>query len=274
MVVRVLQQEIFFIVDESQSSGVMTSYLVSNTQQVAQNTPSNIASLGGNLVSVLSNSDSDARIIFTVNGALKCGSWQVLDLTDSTGQSTSTSLILMELQAIFYSPVPSALIPINDVMTLVNGTASLQKVNSFRLGVNQQVAQTVSMANGTLYCQNYFNAVPTRLALNAPVFLQLSSPDSTIASNLLGFLAKRFSNAFGPNGLNCVNLLGVASPIVPIFDMNGIAINANITVPIVTQTTAPSSSSPAATTAQKATGSLLMPTFFLAFYLLVLLFMI
>jgi len=253
----------------------MTSYLVSNTQQLAQNTPANVASLGGNLVRELSNSDSDVRVTFDVNVALKCTSWQVLDLTDPTLQSTTTSLVLMELQAVAYPPVPSALIPINDVMTLINGTASLQKVNAFRAAVSQLSAPTASSANGTSYCQNLFHVVPTRLALNGPVFLQLNSPDPLIASNLLGFLAKRFSNAFGVNGLNCVGLLGIASPIVPILDINGIAINANITVPVVAQTTAPSSLPPTTTTT-KATGSssLLMPTFFLAFYLFILSFVL
>jgi hypothetical protein len=221
----------FFVIDMDQSDNVVTTYLVTATQETAQGTLSNSNNLGANVVSVLTNA-SDCRLLsIAMDGALGCTPMQVTDLTETTVANTVATFATAELQANTWQQPPIALVPISHAMTRVNNQPSLQKTNAYRAGCGQTLATSATQADGTVYCQNLYFGGPKRLAANSMNFQNFPSPLANVATNLFAFLAQRMFTSFGPDGLNCASLLGVPNPIVPILNGNAVFVGATITVP-------------------------------------------
>ena len=61
----------------------------------------------------------------------------------------ATALPLNELQAAAHQAAPVALVPTNDPMVLNNNNVDLNKVNLYRIGVDQPVALNQDQASGT-----------------------------------------------------------------------------------------------------------------------------
>jgi hypothetical protein len=99
--------------------------------------------------------------------------------------------------------MPQALVPLNDPMARVSGQPNLQKVNQYRLGVDQAAAVTNNDADSTAYCTNLYYTAPSRLVLNQNRFSALVSPDPVVATSLYAYMAFRLFNTFGDNGLGC-----------------------------------------------------------------------
>jgi hypothetical protein len=215
----------FSIVDQDQSDNVTTSYIVTASGQTAQDTPANAAALQGQSVA---RNGSDERLLTLVDAAIGCTPWAVPDLA-SVGQTQMlTGLPLNELQAAAYQSAPVALVPSRDPMVLVNNKNNLDKINAYRVGVDQQVAQSLGAANTRQYCQNLMDIGPARLQIDAP-FTKLAAPaDPTVGNTLFTFLAARFVVSFEANGLNCTQILGVHDPISVKTDANGVVIDATI----------------------------------------------
>jgi len=234
----------FFTVDAQQSSGLISSYIITKSSLIAQNTITNMKNLGIQVLSNLTNIATDEVVLADIITALGCTQWKVKDLTDPNNVNNLTTLATNEIQAAAYQASPIALVPNNDLMTIINGQQSVQKVNAYRSGCDQPGIQTLIQADGTAYCQNLYYVTPKRLNLNSALFSKYPSPNPNIATNLYAFLCYRFSNTFGPNGLNCLNLLNVNAPVIPIFGNNTkIVVNCQIIVPTVpTFTTMPSNS--------------------------------
>jgi len=74
------------------------------------------------------------------------------------------------------------------------------------------------------------------MAKNQVLFFNTVSPDPNAATNMFGFLAQRFFQAFGPDGLDCANLLNVAPPVIPVKNANAQVVGATITVPVMPTT--------------------------------------
>ena len=212
----------FSIVDQDQSDNVTTTYLVNGAGQTAQNTTANAAAMQG----VVQKNGSDERLLTLVDAALGCTPWMVPDLANA-GQM-ATSLALNELQAAAFQAAPIGLVPKGDPMVLVNNGANLDKLNAYRVGVDQQAAQNLNAASTRLYCQNLLDIAPTRLQLDSRFTKQAAPPDPAVANTLFTFLAQRFVTTFENNGLNCTQLLGVPDPITVKTAGNGVAIDATI----------------------------------------------
>ena len=212
----------FGVVDMDQSDNVITSYLVTANGQTAQATAANVAALQN--AQVQTNGSDNRLLAVAMDGALGCTPWMAPDLADP-GQMLP-ALPLDELQAAAHQAAPIALVPAGDPMVLNNNNPDLNKVNAYRIGVDQPLARSMRAASTTTYCQHLLAIGPARIQLDMQFTQGQGSPDPAAANNLFTFLAQRFVASYGPNGLNCVGLLNQPDPIAVTTDGNGVAISA------------------------------------------------
>ncbi len=210
----------FSIVDQDQSDNVTTTYLITASDQVAQNNQANAAALGGQV----QKNGSDERLLTLVDSALGCNPWMAPDLADP-GQMLP-SLPLNELQAAAHQARPVARVPEGDPMVLTNNQPDLNKLNAYRRGVDQSPVGTLGATSTTTYCKHLLAIGPTRIQLDMQLTQGRPSPDPAAANSLFTFLTQRFDASYGANGLNCVGLLNVPDPITVTTDANGVAIDA------------------------------------------------
>jgi hypothetical protein len=200
----------FSVVDMDQSDNVNTSYLATDNGRTAQVTANNIAALPDTQIIV---NGSDNRLLsIALDGSLGCKPWTAPDLADPG--HTLTALPLDEIQAATYQQAPVAVVPKDDPMVLVNGNAKLDKLNAYRIGVDQPLVQNTNQASTRTYCTNLLNIAPERIFLDKSLTKNAPSPAPMLANNLFTFLAQRFVATWGANGLNCQGLLDKQSPIV------------------------------------------------------------
>jgi len=218
----------FSIVDQDQSDNVTSLYLATQNGQIAQDTQVNTQSLGQNAKIIANGSDNRLMADF-VDPALGCTPWLAPDLADP-GQIVPAQS-LNELQAAALQGQPMALVPLADPMVLVGGATNLAKVNAYRAGVDQPLAQTTQDAATRTYCTNLRAIAPARLLKDA-AFTQTAPPlDLNAATNLFTFLAQRFVFSYEQpvgKGLNCLASLKQPDPITVQTDANGVAIAATI----------------------------------------------
>jgi len=238
----------FSVVDMDQSDNVVTTYLVVGAQ-TAQVTAANLKNFAGALTEV---NGSDNRLLsVALDGALGCTPWMAPDLANP-GYSLP-ALPLNELQAAFTqglnNPIPPAIIPSFDPMTLSAGVPNLKKLNLYRQGVFQPNATSLTDpgCNTTLYCQHIVAVAFKRIFIDRQFTIGRPSPDPNAANSLFGFLANRLSGTIGAGGLNCLGLLKLVNPITLTLNA-GIVTDATFnfaaigqTPPIVVPTTIPTS---------------------------------
>jgi hypothetical protein len=215
----------FSIVDQDQSDNVTTTYLISATGKIAQDTQANAAALGGQV----QKNGSDERLLTLVDTAIGCTPWMAPDLADRG--HLVTALPLNELQAAADQKAPIALVPALDPMVLVNNQANLAKLNAYRVAVDQPRVSSLRRASTKTYCTNLLAIAPERFLLDKPLTQQAASPDPAVANSLFTFLAQRFVATYGPGNLNCQKLIQQKDPITVKTDANGVAIAATITLP-------------------------------------------
>jgi hypothetical protein len=191
----------FFIVDQDQSDNVVTSYLITSSGKIAQNTAANRAHFPDS--TVLDNG-SDEGLVVLVDEALGCIPWMANDLADPGSQLAS--LPMNELFAAYRQQAPIALVPAGDPMVLVNGNPNLEKINAYRVGVSQFPALSLSEASTTTYCRNIESVFTQRIsdAITTRLLSAEPSPDDT-SSNLYTFLVARWNASL--INLNCAALL-------------------------------------------------------------------
>lgn len=209
----------FSLVDQDQSDNTTDQYLLNKAGATAQDEPQNRQQLQG---AGTSANGSDERLLsIAVNGALGCQSWTAPDLGDTTKTQQLTALPLNELQAEAQQRQPVALTPALDPMTLVDNQPNLDKLNAYRVGVNQAPVQSLGQADTKAYCNNLLQTGLPRIAKDKPLTQAAPSPFPNQANNLFTFLAMRFSNTFQDQQgfLHCTALLNVANPIE--LQMNG-----------------------------------------------------
>jgi len=216
----------FAVVDQDQSDNVTTTYLVTPNGQTAQMTAANMAALQNNNVTIQHNGSDNRLLSVLVDGALGCKPMMAPDLADP-GQMV-TALPLNELQAAAHQAAPAALVPARDPMVLMNGHPNLNKLNAYRVGVDQSKVQSLNAASTKTYCTNLLAIGPQRMLLDAHLTKAAPSADPAAANTLFTFLAQRFVFTFEANGLNCTKWLGVPDPVSVKTDRNGVAIDATI----------------------------------------------
>src|SRR5579884_3964823 len=140
----------FSVVDQDQSDNVTAAYLVNGNGQIAQMTAANQAALAN--AQVLTNGSDNGLLDNFIDPALGCTPWMAPDLANP-GHMT-TALPLDELQAAAHQAAPIALVPNFDPMVVANGNLNLDKVNAYRLGVDQPPVQNAAVSSTKTYCQN------------------------------------------------------------------------------------------------------------------------
>jgi len=196
----------FFIVDADPNDNLQTTYLLLPGARTAQNTVANRQRF--TRFRVLENPSDEALLTESINPAVGCESLLAPDLADP-GQRVA-SLALNEIQALLQG-APAALIPAGNPMTLVDGRQSLEKLNLYRLGVNQPRVQQLRDASTTTFCDGLVRIGGARIADNKARLSVAPSPAPDVATNLFTFLANRLSVSF--ELLKCKKLLGVRNPV-------------------------------------------------------------
>ena len=213
----------FAIVDQDQSDNVISSYIITNTLQVAQNTAANRKNL--TVLGIVGNGSDNRLLDIFIDPAIGCKSFTAPDLADPN--SNLPSLALNELFASQLGINNNvAIVPSGDPMCLFNDAPNLQKLNLYRQGVNQPVIQNLDPNNNLNYCNQMGQIAGPFLALHSLLLTASQSPDPNVGNNLFNFMANRFFNSW--NILNCVNLNTNQSPITVTLDQNGVAIGNNI----------------------------------------------
>ena len=207
----------FGLIDQDQSDNVTTQYLATGVQ-TAQKTTANTAALAG--ATTLSNPSDNALLDVFVDPALGCTPWTVPDLGNNN--VPATSLGLDEIQANAFPAQPTALVPLNDPMTLVNANFNADKTNLYRAGVDQ--AALPAGENPAQYCVDMDGTQGARLQQDVNLTINQASPMPAQANSLFTFLAMRLQQSF--TNLNCQNF-GLTNPVTTL------AMNGNIVVAAV-----------------------------------------
>src|SRR5689334_12038569 len=212
----------FSLVDMDQSDNVTSTYLMLRDGTTAQNTAANEAALATMGAQILLNGSDNALLDDFVDPALGCTPYTAPDLAQP-GRLT-TSLALNELQANRFQTAPSALVPVNDPMTMANGKFSQQKTDLYRAGVGQPATTTADTAKA--YCTDLVGVGPGRVKLDRSLTRKTKSPDPGAANNLFTFLAQRLNGSF--DVLGCGPLLHRENPVTLVTDKDGVVVDAHL----------------------------------------------
>jgi len=217
----------FFVVDQDQSDNVQTQYLLTRGGRTAQFNAANMAALRG--ATTLTNGSDNRLASVALDGALGCSAWKVPDLTNPG--TTAPSLATDELSARVNQRAPVAQIPIGDPMAQVDGNSSRTKVNLYRAGVDQSLAENFNDADTARYCREIVRTAPARIfnSTTKAFLVNAASPDDGAANSLFTFLAQRLVAAYGL--LDCKNLIGQSLPITLTTNNDGVTTNATVNVP-------------------------------------------
>ncbi|KAL2918954.1 hypothetical protein HK105_201223 [Polyrhizophydium stewartii] len=209
----------FSIVDQDQSDNVVTNYILAKDGRLAQNTAANRAKLGTKLI----ENGSDNLLLVRTLEALGCKPFVAPDLADPG--SKLAALPLNELQAQRFQKAPVALVPVDDPMVLVDGKRSLAKATLYRKQVLQPSAN-IANSDTTAYCRNLIKIAPARIARGKPFTAKAATLDAAVGSSLFTFLAARLDKTLGADGLNCLGLLKIKSPVVLTKNAEGVVVDA------------------------------------------------
>ena len=210
----------FALIDQDQSDNVTTEYLAEPDGQIAQDTAANRQGLAG--ASTLFNGSDNGLLDLFVDPTLGCRPWEVPNLADAG--APAPSLPLDELQAARWAghqgSGPSALVPLNDPMTLDgNGNFSTDKTNTYRSLVDMPALPAGE--SPTAYCTDMEQVQTTRLQQDVNLLVTNPGPAPDAASNLFNFLAMRLQQSF--QNLNCGSL-GLQNEVSTTVDVNGVVV--------------------------------------------------
>ena len=246
----------FQLVDQDPSDNVTTEYLLTADGRTAQDNAANKTRLENQNTITISNGSDNALLDNFILPALGCAAFTAPDLSDAGRPGTSQTLD--ELSAAASQRAPTALVPENDPMTMVNGSLSVPKTNLYRLGVGQPLViggpdepfddsraggqQADTPAN---FCANMLNTQTAFIAADQARFSASPSPVPATGNNLFTFLAARLSASF--TNLGCA-AFGLKNTVSLTQDAQGAAIA--VTLSLVAQAPDPpatpaSSQSPA-----------------------------
>ena len=212
----------FALIDQDQSDNVTSEYLTTGNGQIAQDTAANRNTLGG--ATVLFNGSDNGLLDLFVDPALGCSPWKVPNLAD--GGASAPGLPLDELQAAAWAgrqgSGPSALVPLNDPMTVDNNSNfSTDKTNTYRSLVDMPAVPAGQ--SPAAYCSDMEQIQGTRLQQDVNLLINGPSPVPAAASNLFTFLGMRLQQSF--MNLNCGNF-GMDNDVSTSADGNGIVVAA------------------------------------------------
>jgi hypothetical protein len=212
----------YWVIDQDPSDNVPTEYLDINGK-FAQATTTNRAQYPS--ARKFGNPSDERLVAIVLDPVLKCAPYSAPNLADP-GQNV-TALALNELQATQYQQRPVALIPPQDPMALIDGVRSLEKLNAYRIGVGQPLANDTSDTGAANACRNLREIAPARFMHDKPWFINAASPVPADANSLYTFLSNRYVTSY--ELLDCKNLLRQRVNVKLTKDANGVVIDATPT---------------------------------------------
>ena len=222
----------YAVVDQDQSDNVLSQYILTNDMTVVQDYPQNRV----NVLKIIGNGSDNRLLDIFIDPAIKCVPFKAPDLYDVNIMRSSLALNEIQANTLDINLITTALVPAIDPMVLDNDAQSLEKVNLYRIGVNQQPLSCLNKNDDIKYCNQLAIITPPFLTRYQNEFLNFASPDVELANNLMNFLAVRFVNTW--DILNCLNLTGLQSPIsVTVDPITNIVISNNL----ITNITQPTS---------------------------------
>jgi hypothetical protein len=212
----------FALIDQDQSDNVTTEYLAAGSGQTAQDTAANRTAMTG--ATTLFNGSDNGLLDLFVDPALGCSPWEAPNLADNG--APAPALPLDELQAAAWAgrqgSGPSALVPLNDPMTLDgNGHFNTDKTNTYR-----SLADMPALPAGqspAAYCSDMESIQGTRLQQDVNLLLKGPSPVPAAADSLFTFLAMRLQQSF--MNLNCGDF-GLTNAVSTTVSGNGVVVAA------------------------------------------------
>ena len=241
----------FALIDQDQSDNVTTEYLTTANGQIAQDTVANRISLAG--ATTLFNGSDNGLLDLFVDPALGCSPWEVPNLAD--GGAPAPGLPLDELQAATWAGSqgsgPSALVPLNDPMTVDNnGNFSTDKTNTYRSLVDMPALPVGE--SPAAYCSDMEQIQGSRLQQDVNLLINGPSPQPAAASNLFTFMAMRLQQSF--MNLNCGSF-GMNNDVSTTADGNGVVVAACFADQVAAVTSGPGNPTAGQTTCPATTGS-------------------
>jgi hypothetical protein len=218
------------MIDQDQSDNVTSLYLLNPaTGQTAQDNAANAGNIPGS--TTLANGSDNILLDGFIDPTLGCTPFQAPDLGNNGALTSSQALD--ELLSEKNPPAPTALVPENDEMTLVNGQLSVTKTDLYRAELGQA---PISRANNRFdspaeYCQNMANIQAPFLAANQATLSTGASPVPAVGGNLFTFMANRLSMSF--TNLGCQSF-GLTNPVTVTLDGNGAATAATFSTAVQT----------------------------------------
>ncbi|KAF9439129.1 hypothetical protein BGZ76_010722 [Entomortierella beljakovae] len=207
----------FGIIDQDQSDNVITTYLQSSKNRFAQATKANRKAL--RKFQEISNGSDNALVADFIDPAIGCKAFKASSLMEAGVMLGS--MALNELQA-SHQAAPVALIPESDPMVLSNNNLSIRKLNAYRKGVDQVLAQHLYQADTRSYCTNYDKIAPKYIKSIAKQSAGAPSPTPEVADSLFTFLGQRYAASW--TNLGCDKALKKTSAITVTNNRKGVAI--------------------------------------------------
>jgi hypothetical protein len=188
----------FGLVDQDPSDNVTTRYLLTPRGRTAQFNSRNMSALPG--ATQITNGSDNALLDGFVDPALGCKTFQAPDL--SRAGAPGTSQALDELSAARNQAAPSALVPENDPMVLVDNEFSVAKTDLYRSSTGQPAVSPASneVDSPAEFCENMIKLQAPFLSHSRAVLARAPSPMPAIGDNLLTFMASRLVRSFGVLG--------------------------------------------------------------------------
>ena len=196
----------FRVVDQDPSDNLPVFYLISAKGLLAQYNAANQAALPGSTVLVNPSDEYVGPVV--MNNAIGCSTWMI---PDQTLGKPGPSLAFNELLAHTAQATPVALVPAGDPMTQDNGNSDLAKVDLYRIGVDQPVADSYHDVDTARYCRQLLRIAPQSLLTDQAFFAAAPPPVAGAATNLFTFLGNRFVATY--QILNCQGLLNIENPV-------------------------------------------------------------
>ena len=211
-----------FTVDQDQSDNVLTSYILTDNNIIAQDTPENQILLRN--MNEFLNFITNGRIY--VNKLIGCQPYTAPDFINPT--IFKSSLALNEIQASVNNFEPNtASIPPDNPIVLIDNIQSLEKINAYRIGVNQPLLSVLNKTIQTTYCLKMDQYAIPFFFNYQQILSNASSPNIYLANNLLNFLIQRYINNW--TVLNCSSVIPLKLNLTYTrFNRNTIAIENNI----------------------------------------------
>lgn len=202
-------------------SSVVSSYIIYQDQKVAIKSFNNLSIFEPPLYVIINK--SNGRILNSyISIATRCNTFIGYDFIDQYNRKSS--IVLNELQGSLDKQ--QIFIPSTHPSVMMNGYPDLNKLNLYRIGLNQPVVTGIHINDSIIYCNGIYNKTPVFLYNHYDLLTNYNTPDDTLGNNLINVMISRFLSSW--NTYDCGNILKVPFPIKYEKDYNNVIVSNNI----------------------------------------------